>query len=134
VNRLLYIAVFIGGFAALYGVGRAWKLKPETKYEHRLLIGEIAVATSQGGGNVWLALGKNDCSSINVAMSHRDLAYLKGCESNHTAFSIPSGTFVKVIGESVSRLRVQVIDGPFAGRDGSVDFQYLRPRQAGEFK
>jgi hypothetical protein len=133
-NKLLFCAVFLGGFAVLYGVGRVWKLKPETKYDHRLLKGETAVVTSPRGNSVWLALDKNDCYSINVAMSRSDLTRLKGCEDNRTAFAVPAGTFVRVTGESVGRVRVQVIDGPFAGKQGWVEFQYLRPRQPGEFR
>jgi len=133
-NKLLFWAVFLGGLVALYGVGRAWKLKPETKYAHRLLKGEIGVVTNPAGDRVWLALDKKDCYSINVAMSQKDSAHLKGCEDNQTAFPVAAGTFVKVMGESVSSLRVQVMDGPLAGKEGWVEFQYLRPRQPGEFQ
>ena len=133
-NKLLYVLLFLGGFAVLYGVGKNWKLKPETKYDHRLLAGETAVVKNQAGSAVWLALKKSDCYSINVAMSHRDLAQLKGFVDNHTAFAVPTGSFVKVIEESVSRVKVEVIDGASAGKQGWVEFEYLRPRQPGEFR
>jgi hypothetical protein len=133
-NKLLYFVLFLGGFAVLYGVGRTWKLKPETKYNHRLHTGEIAVLTNGQDGAVWLALDKNDCYSLNVAMSKRDLAHLKASEDNKTAFAVPAGTFVKVIGEADSRVRGQVMDGPFAGKQGWAEFEYLRPRRPGEFR
>jgi hypothetical protein len=134
VSKLLYFVVILGSFVLLYGVGRAWKLKPESKYDHNLYLGEIAVLRIQGNDNVWLALRKDDCYSMNVAMVHKDSANLRGCEDAHTAFSVPAGTFVKVIGESVSRKHVQVMDGPLVGKTGWVEFQYLRPRQPGEFR
>jgi hypothetical protein len=133
-NKLMYSVVLLGGFAVLYGVGRTWRLKPESKYDHRLLSGEIAVVKSPRGGEVWLALDKHDCYSLNVAMSKGDSAHLKACEDKQTAFAVSAGTFVKVIGESVSRVRVEVMDGTSAGRQGWVEFQYLRPRQPGEFR
>jgi hypothetical protein len=133
-NKLLYVLLFVGVFAVLYGVGRTWKLKPETKYDHTLLKGETAVVKSPGGGSVWLALDKKDCYPINVAMSHKDSAQLSGFEASKGAFSVPEGTLVKVVGGYESHVQVQVTEGPFAGKQGWVEFEYLRPRQAGEFK
>jgi len=133
-NKFVYFLVFLGVFVVLYGVGRAWKLKPETKSEHMLHKGEIAVLKVPDGRSVWLALDKNDCSSVNNAMAQKDSARLKLLEDNQTAFAVPAGTFVKVVGQSVSRQRVEVLDGPLAGKSGWVEFQYLRPRLPGEFK
>lgn len=133
-SRLLYFVVILGSFLLLYRVGRNWKLKPETRYDHNLYLGEIAVLRAQGSDSVWLALKKEDCSSMNVAMASGDLARLRGCEDSQTALSVPAGTQVKVIGESVSRKHVRVLDGPLAGRSGWVEYQYLRPRQPGEFQ
>jgi hypothetical protein len=133
-NKLLYVLIFAAGFAVLYGVGRAWKLKPETKYDHRLVNGEIAVVRSQGNKPVWLALDKKDCYSINVAMLQGDFEKLKSLEKERAAFSVPAETFVKVTGESVSRVRVEVVDGPLAGQQGWVEWEYVRPRHQGEFQ
>jgi hypothetical protein len=133
-NKLLYVLLFVGVFAVLYGVGRTWKLKPETKYDHTLLKGEVAVVRNPGGGNVWLAPDKKDCYPINVAMSHKDSARLSSFEASNGAFSVPVGTVVKVIGVYESDVRVQVTEGPAAGQQGWVEFEYLRPRQPGEFK
>jgi hypothetical protein len=133
-NKLLYGLLFVGVFAVLYGVGRTWKLKPETKYNHTLVNGEIAVVRSHEGSSVWLALDQKDCYSINVAMSRKDTTQLKELEDNKTAFPIPAGTFAKVIGGSESRVKVQVVDGPLAGKQGWAEFEYLRPRQPGEFR
>jgi len=134
VSKLLYFLVILGSFAVLYAVGRNWKLKPETEYNHNLYLGETAILTIQGGGSVWLALKKDDCSSMNSAMFQRDSSYLRGCEDAQTAFAVPAGAHVKVIGESVNRKHVQVVEGPQSGRTGWVEFQYLRPRRPGEFQ
>jgi hypothetical protein len=67
-------------------------------------------------------------------MSTKDSAQLRAFEENKTAFAVPAGTFVRVMGEAGSRDRVEVIDGSFAGRTGWVEFDYLRPRQPGEFR
>jgi len=134
VRKLLCFVVILGSFVLLYGVGRGWKLKPESKYAHSLHTGEVAVLTIRGGDAVWLAFAKDDCYSMNVAMSRRDSAHLRGCEDAKTAFAVPASTLVKVIGSSVSRTHVAVLEGPLAGQSGWVEFQYLRPRQPGEFR
>jgi hypothetical protein len=133
-NKLLYVLIFVGGFAVLYGVGRMWKLKPETKYDHRLVQGEIAVVAGQGNRPVWLAVDKNDCYAISVAMLQGDSEKLKSLEESKAAFAVPTDTFVKVTGESVSRVRVEVTDGPLAGRQGWTEFEFVRPRRTGEFQ
>jgi hypothetical protein len=133
-NKLLYVLVFLGVFVVLYSVGRAWKLKPETRYDHTLHNGEIAVLKSPGNSAVWLAVDKKDCYAVSAAMSAQDPAHLKTLEDNRTAFAVPAGTFVRMMGAADSRDRVEVTDGPFAGRTGWVEFQYLRPRQPGEFQ
>lgn len=133
-NRLLYVLLFVGAFAVLYGVGRTWKLKPETKYDHTLLKGEAVVVRSPGGGSVWLALDRKDCYPISVAMSQTDSARLNGFEASKAAFSVPAGTKAKVTGVYESHVRVQVTGGPADGQQGWVEFEYLRPRQPGEFK
>lgn len=133
-NKLLYVLLFLGGFAVLFGVGKTWKLKPETKYNHTLRTGEIAVVTNKAGGIVWLAQNKDDSYAVNVAMSRGDSAYLKTAEDNRTAFAVPVGTLVKVLGESESRVKVEVTDGVSAGKQGWVEFEYARPRKPGEFR
>lgn len=117
-----------------YGVGVAWKLKPETKYHHNLYRGETAVLVGPRDGVVWLAYNKDDCYAVNVAMARQDESRLRGCEEAHTAFAVPAGTFVKVTGASVSRKLVTITEGPLTGRSGWVEFQYLRPLQPGEFR
>jgi hypothetical protein len=133
-NKLLYVLVFLGVFVVLYSVGRAWKLKPETRYDHTLHNGEIAVLKSPGNSSVWLAVDKKDCYSVSAAMSSKNPDRLRIFEGSQTAFAVPAGTFVKVMGQADSRNRVNVTEGPLAGRAGWVEFQYLRPRQPGEFQ
>ena len=133
-NKLLYVLLFLGGLAILYGVGAAWKLKPETKYNHTLHTGETAVVTNKTGGSVWMALDQKDCYAIGVAMSNLDKDYLSAAENNKTAFVVPIGTLVKVLGESESRVKGEVMEGPLAGKQGWLEFEFLRARKAGEFR
>lgn len=133
-NKFVYFAAIAGSIVLLYGVGSNWKLKPESTYHHSPYIGETAVLTIAGSEAVWLALDKNDCYAINVAMAGKDAAQLRGCADANTAFAVPAGTFVKVTGESASRNKVKILDGPLAGKTGWVEFQYLRPRRPGEFR
>ena len=117
-SKLLYFVVILGSFVLLHGVGRAWKLKPESQYDHSLYDGEIAVLTIQGADADWLAFDKNDCYSMSVAMAHKDSSHLQGCEDARTAFAVPAGTLVKVTGAFVSRKHLEVLDGPLARQDG----------------
>lgn len=133
-NKLLYILLILGGFAVLLGVGRFWKLRPETKYNHELHTGETAVLTSKAGSKVWVALDEKDCYPLGVAMSKQDTAYLSSTETNKTAFVAPVGASVKVLGQTGSRVHVELTEGVLAGQRGWVEFEYARPRKAGEFR
>ncbi|HEY3441509.1 MAG TPA: hypothetical protein VGK29_12180 [Paludibaculum sp.] len=133
-NKLLYILLILGGFAVLLGVGRFWKLQPETKYNHVLHTGEKALLTSKVGSKVWVALDAKDCYPIGVAMSKVDTAYLSSTETNQTAFVAPVGASVMVLGQTESRVHVEVADGALAGKRGWVEFEYVRPRKAGELQ
>lgn len=133
-SKLAYFAFILGCFLILYGVGRVWRLKPETKYNHTLLKGETAVLTIGEGDTVWLARKPEDCYTMNVAMAHKDAAYLKGCADSNTACAVPAGTPVKILGASVSRKHVRILEGPLEGKEGWIEFQYLRPRRPGEFQ
>ena len=133
-NRLLYVLLILGGFAILYGVGRTWKLLPESKYNHQLHTGETAVVISKVGGSVWMAQDEKDCYPLTVAMSKADTDYLSAAEARQAAFPVPVGTLVKVLGESESRVKGEVMEGPLTGKQGWVEFEYLRPRKAGEFR
>ncbi len=131
-KKLLYVLVFLGGFAVLYGVGRIWKLKPETNYAHMLHTGETGVVASTVGDTVWLARDQKNTYSVNVAMAQKDVASLQGSAASGAAFAVPVGTVVKVTDEAESRRRVEVTEGPLAGKQGWVEFEYVRPRQRGE--
>lgn len=132
--KWFYAFGFVLVLVIAYGAGREWKLKPETRESHNLYRGEIAVLVHAGHADVWLARNKDDCSALNSAMAKHDEEHLRGCRENQTAFPVAAGTFVKVKDASVNRKFVTVLDGPLAGREGWVEFQYLRPRRAGEFR
>jgi hypothetical protein len=132
--KWFYAFGFVLVLLIAYGAGREWKLKPETRENHSLYRGEIAVLVHASHADVWLARDKDDCSALNFAMAKHDEERLRGCLENQTAFPVAAGTFVKVQGSSVNRKLVAVLDGSLAGREGWVEFQYLRPRRAGEFR
>ena len=131
-SKLVYLLAIIGGFVILYSVGRQWQLKPETKYDHRLTMGESGVVKGEKGATVWLAEKESDGYAVNVAMVKKDAAALKGFEEGKKTFAVDAGTPVTVRGEKNSRLHVEVRQGPHAGRQGWVEHEYVRPRQAGE--
>lgn len=96
--------------------------------------GETAVLMAQAAGEVWLATDKRHCYSLQVSMANKDAVALKNAESRGEAFAVAAGTQVKVVGESVSARQVEVLDGAMKGKSGWVEFEYLRPRKAGEFE
>lgn len=128
-NRFLIAAVIVGGFLVLYGVGRMWNLKPETKYSHTLHRGDEAVLTAQSGTEVWLAKKGDDSYHVQMAVGRNDVEWLKGA-----AVSVPAGTRVKVLSETESRRQVEVTAGPQAGVKGWVEQEYLRPPRQGEMQ
>lgn len=131
-SKLVYLLAIIGGFVILYSVGRQWQLKPETKSDHRLTIGEAGVLKGEKGATVWLAEKESDGYAVNVAMVQKDAASLKGFEEGKRIFAVDAGTWVTVRGEKNSRLHVEVREGPQAGRQGWVEHEYVRPARAGE--
>ena len=133
-SKLLVLLLALGAFLVLLMVGRNWNLKPDTAEQHVVHTGETAVLRSTAAQEIWLANDKRHCYSLQVAMTSRDSASLKNSETRNEAFAVPAGTQVKVIGESVSARQVEIVDGPMKGKSGWVEFEYLRPRKAGEFQ
>jgi hypothetical protein len=126
-NKFLTAVVIVAGFVILYGVGRMWNLKPETKYNRTLHRGDTAVLTVQKGNEVWLARKGEDSYLVQVAMGKDDIEWLKGA-----AVPVPAGTMVKVLHETESRRQVEVTVGPQAGVKGWVEQEFLRPPGPGE--
>jgi len=133
-SKLLILLLTAGAFVVLLMVGKTWHLRPDTAEQHVVHSGETAILASAAGPQVWLAKDKRHCYSLQVAMSSKDAVGLKNYETRDEAFPVPGGNAVKVIGESISTRQVQIIDGPMAGKTGWVEFEYLRPRKAGEFR
>lgn len=131
-NKLLVVALMVGGFGVLYGVGRVWKLKPETPVNHILHNGEAAMLTTTTGHAVWLAASQADTYTLQVAMGKQDQAALDRAAVAGTAFPVQVGTRVRVRTQKVSRIQVEVLDGPDAGRVGWAEFEYLRPLRPNE--
>ena len=133
-KKLLYVLIFLGGFAVLFGVGRLWKLKPETKYDHVLKTGEVAVVAGKTGETVYLTRDQKDTYAANVAMTRRDSAWLEEAAARNAVFAVPAGAFVRVTAQKESRVRVEVVDGPAANQQGWAEFEYVRPKHRGEFR
>ncbi|WP_321475188.1 hypothetical protein [uncultured Paludibaculum sp.] len=131
-NKFLVLVIAVCAFVILLGVGREWKLKPETPANHMLHKGEMAVLVSTAGKAVWLAASKTDTYKMQIAMGKQDQAALDQAGVSGAAFPVVAGTHARVLEEDVSRLRIQLTDGPDAGRSGWVEFEYLRPIQPSE--
>lgn len=133
-KKLLIVLIAVGAFAVLLAVGRYWNLRPDTTERHIVHTGETAVLGAAGAERVWLAHDKRHCYSLQVAMTNKDRASLSNSEQRGDAFSVPAGSQVRVTAEAVSARQIQILDGPDAGKTGWVEFEYLRPRRAGEFQ
>lgn len=130
-NRFLTAVVVVAGFFILYGVGRMWNLKPETKYSRTLHRGDEAVLALAGqeGGEVWLARKGEDSYRVQVSMGKGDVEWLKGA-----AVAVAAGTRVKVLHEVESRREVEVMGGAQAGVKGWVEQEYVRAPRQGEMR
>jgi len=132
VNRFVIAVVILAGFILLYGVGRAWKLKPETPENHTLHKGEVAILTSTTGQAIWLGESKDATRRLQNAMGRQDRQELEKAEAAQAAFPATTGTQARVVVEDGSRYQVEILDGPAAGRRGWVEFEYLRPIRPSE--
>ncbi len=126
-NKFLLVLVVLAGFVILFGVGKAWKLKPETAENHTLHKGEVAVLTTTTGQAIWLAQSRDATRILQNAMGKQDGTALEKAEADQTAFPTAMGTQVRVKVEDGSRYQVEILDGPQAGKLGWVEFEYLRP-------
>ncbi|MGJ5817823.1 hypothetical protein [Paludibaculum fermentans] len=131
-NKFLALLVILAGFVILFGVGKAWKLKPETPENHTLHKGEVAVLTTTTGQAIWLAEAKDQTRSLQSAMGKQDRLALEKAEIAQTAFPATTGTQVRVKVEDGSRYQVEILDGLAAGKLGWVEFEYLRPIRPSE--
>ncbi|QOY89250.1 hypothetical protein [Paludibaculum fermentans] len=131
-NKFLLIVVILAGFVILFGVGQAWKLKPETAENHMLHKGEVAVLTNTTGQAIWLAQSREDTRILQSAMGKQDRTALEKAEAEQTALPMTTGTQVRVKVDDGSRYQVEILDGPEAGRLGWVEFEYLRPIRPSE--
>jgi hypothetical protein len=128
-NKFLIAVVIAGGFVVLYGVGRMWNLKPETKYARTLHRGDAAVLVGAEDKQVWLVRRKEDSYAVQIAMGKNDVEWLK-----RAATAVPGGTRVKVLREAESAREVEVLAGPQAGQKGWVEQELVRPPRQGEMR
>lgn len=125
-GKLRVSLVIIGVFIVAFAVGQSWKLKPETAANRVVRSGEAAILQS-GGPPVWICVRKEDSYRMQQAMTAGDLLFLQGAARDGSAFPADAGTRVKVLAASVDKRRIQIEEGPQAGKSGWVEFEYLRP-------
>lgn len=120
---LLFLVAF---FVVAFGVGQYWKLKPPTAQSHVIRGGETAILTADGTDQIWVAVTKDDSYTLQKAMVAKDETALSGFAAREAAFPVASGTRVRVMGQITEHRRVEVLDGPAAGRAGWVESEYLQ--------
>lgn len=126
-GALRVLIVLAGLFAVALAAGRIWNLKPahgETDHTRR---GQVALLSAPGAESVWLALDRRDTYRLQQAMSTGDQAVLDDATKHKTAFPVASGSEVLVVGSSVSKREVEVLEGPHTGMRGWVEFDVLKP-------
>lgn len=129
----LRVLLFLAGFFVIaYGVGRYWKLKPETAQDHVVHSGEVAELAPSGMASVWVAVDGADSYQLQKAMVAKDERFLRDATARNAAFPVAPGTRVKVFRQSSENRRIQILDGPATGRFGWVEFEYLRIPKPGE--
>jgi hypothetical protein len=126
------LVVLAGVFAIAFLAGRIWNLKPETKSAHVVHRGEEATVWVKDGGKVWVTAERDRAYDVQVAITQKNYAALAQLESANAAFSVDSGTRVKVLSESSEKRRIEILDGPQAGKTGWVVFEYLQLPKRGE--
>ena len=129
----LRVVILLAAFFGIaYTAGRIWRLKPETRQSHVVHRGEVAVLSAAGASEIWLAADREQSYPVQAAIARRDDKFLKELGSRNAAFPVAVGTRVKVLAESSNKRRVEVLEGPQAGRSGWVVFEYLRVPRADE--
>jgi hypothetical protein len=131
-SKLRFVAFFIGLFVVALAAGRIWKLKPETAEKHPVRRGEVAILTASGLSEVWLCSKKEDTYRFQTAMIRKEDYFLQEEEEANRAFSVATGTRVKVVEQSGGHWRVEVAEGPQSGQTGWLEVEFLRPLKRGE--
>lgn len=126
------LVVLAGFFVIAFFAGRVWNLKPETKAAHVVHRGEVAYVSAPSGDKVWVSADRDRAYDIQVAMTKSDTASLEKLEAAGAAFAVTTGTQVKILSESSNKRRIEILDGPLAGKSGWVVFEYLRLPKRGE--
>jgi len=131
-GKLNIFAVVVGVFVVALMIGRYWNLKPESKYDHVVNPGEIAVAEGHGGPIIWVAAKAEMTYDLHAATAKGDQVMLNRAEAAKEAFPLEAGARVRVTGDSGSKRKVEVTSGPHTGQSGWVEFECLRPLARGE--
>ncbi|MBI5281489.1 MAG: hypothetical protein HY858_07395 [Candidatus Solibacter usitatus] len=98
----------------------------ETRQNHVVHRGEQAVLTA-ANGNAFLALEREDCYHVQQAVSSRDKAWLETMEMQDKVLRVAAGTPVKVLQDSYNERKVEILEGPLAGKTGWVAWEFLSP-------
>lgn len=87
--------------------------------------GDFAVVTHGSAAEVPLAIAKSDAHSLARAFETRDTKAVKAMVAAGRVLMVPARTHVRVTSESYNERRVEITDGPQAGRTGWVPFEWL---------
>lgn len=126
-GRFRIALVLAGIFIVALAAGRIWNLRPahgETDHTRR---GQIALLGSPEGAPIWLAIDRRDTYRLQQAMAQGEQTFLDEAANQEKAFPVASGSEVRVIGSSVSKREVEVLEGPHTGQTGWVEFDILMP-------
>jgi len=98
----------------------------EDREHHVVHRGEMAKLTVKGGDSVYLAVERGDGYHVQEALSDKNTAKLEEMVSAGKAIKVAAGTMVKVLTDSYNERRVEVAEGPLAGKSGWVVWENLR--------
>ncbi|GEM_PF-6340588 len=100
---------------------------PVEDLEHHVVHrGEMAKLTVKDGDNVYLMLDKKDAYHAEEALASKDLPRLDAMVASGKALKLPAGTLVKVLRDSYADRKVEVEEGPLAGKTGWVVWENLK--------
>jgi hypothetical protein len=79
-----------------------------------------------GMDQVPVAMEKEDCHRLAEALESKDMASVDKMMQGGKAMELPTGTRVRVIGESFNERKIRIEEGAHAGMVGWVPFEWLK--------
>ncbi|MDX2154406.1 MAG: hypothetical protein SFV54_26935 [Bryobacteraceae bacterium] len=107
----------------------ACNLVRETPVSHVVHKGEQASLFRPKAGPVWVAADRDTAHVVNASLIGGDTARLGALEKTGKAFPAEPGTVVRVLEESFNERQVRLTSGRYAGKEGWVPYEWLRPER-----